>query len=455
MLLTILTTHAPATDLGYLLHKNPARPSRFDLPVGQGHVFYPEATPERCTVALLVEVDSVVLSRGRAGASGLPLEPYVNDRPYAASSFLSSAMREGFGTAMTGRSKERPELAAQTLPFEVHLPALPSRGDVSLAERMFRPLGYQVTAGTTLLDESFPEWGQSPYLDLKLEGTVRLQDLLAHLYVLIPVLDDTQHYYVDEAEIDKLLRYGAGWLDAHPERDLITRRFLKHRRALQRAAQAHFTDDDGPGSERPATPTLNEQRLEALKAALVASGAVTVLDLGCGEGNLLAKLLPERQFTRLLGLDVSPRVLARARDNLRLNELPESYRNRLTLTQGSLTYRDTRLQGFEAAALVEVIEHLDEGRLWTLERVVFGDARPSTVVVKTPTEEFNARWASLPAGDTRHADHRFEWTRAQFQPWAERVADEFGYAVTFQDVGEVDAHLGPPTQMAVFRLEAL
>lgn len=453
MLLTISTTHSPATDLGYLLHKNPDRAFTLNLPVGQGHVFYPEATPERCTVALLVEVDPVVLSRGRAGVSGLPLEPYVNDRPYAASSFLSSAMREAFGTAMTGRSKERPDLAAQALPFEVRLPALPSRGDVHLADRMFQPLGYQVTASTGLLDETFPEWGPSPYLDLKLEGTVRLQDLLAHLYVLIPVLDDTKHYYVDEAEIDKLLRYGTGWLDTHPERELITRRFLKHRRALQRAAQAHFTDDDDREPTRPVAPSLNEQRLEAVKAALMASGAATVLDLGCGEGNLLARLLPERQFTRILGLDVSPRVLTRARENLRLDELPESYRDRLTLTQGSLTYRDIRLRGFDAAALVEVIEHLDENRLWTLERVVFADARPGHVVVTTPNEEFNARWASLPAGDTRHADHRFEWTRAQFRNWAERVADEFGYGVTFQDIGEADEVLGPPTQMAVFRRE--
>ncbi|GGK34637.1 3' terminal RNA ribose 2'-O-methyltransferase Hen1 [Deinococcus malanensis] len=454
MLLTISTIHPPATDLGYLLHKNPARPFTFDLPVGQGHVFYPEATPERCTVALLVEVDPVALSRGRQGAGSMPLEPYVNDRPYAASSFLSSALREAFGTAMTGRSKERPELAAQELPFEVHLPALPSRSDSDLARRLFGHLGYTVTSHPHPLDPQFPEWGESPYLDLTLSATVRLKDLLAHLYVLIPVLDDTKHYYVDEAEIDKLLRHGEGWLDGHPERELITRRYLKHRRALQRAAQAHFSDEDALEPPRPVTLNLNDQRLEAVKGALLSSGASSVLDLGCGEGNLLARLLPERQFTRLLGLDVSPRVLVRARENLRLDDLPGSYRDRLTLTQGSLTYRDTRLRGYDAAALVEVIEHLDETRLWTLERVVFGDARPGSVVVTTPNEEFNARWASLPAGDTRHEDHRFEWTRAQFQEWARRVASEFGYAVTFTDVGEADERLGPPTQMAVFRREA-
>lgn len=454
MLLTLTTTHAPVTDLGYLLHKNPARTFAFDLPVGQGHVFYPEASEDRCTVALLVEADPVVISRGRKGTpANAPLEPYVNDRPYVASSFLSTALREAFGTAMTGRSKERPELAQAPLPLQAHLPALPSRGGADLAERLFTPLGYQVTARPRLLDDQFPEWEDSPYLDLKLEGTVRLRDLLAHLYVLIPVLDDSKHYYVSEAEIDKLLRHGEGWLESHPERELITRRYLKHRRALQRAAQAHFAQEEE--EEAPAlSPTLNEQRLEAVRRELRCSGATSVMDLGCGEGNLLKRLLPERQFERILGMDVSPRVLERARENLRLDELPEAYRSRLTLVQGSLTYRDARLEGYDAAALVEVIEHLDEPRLWTLERVVFGHARPGTVVVTTPNEEYNATWGSLPAGETRHEDHRFEWTRAQFQVWAARVGETFGYTVTFQAIGDEDPGLGSPTQMAVFRREA-
>ncbi|WP_027481040.1 3' terminal RNA ribose 2'-O-methyltransferase Hen1 [Deinococcus pimensis] len=455
MLLTITTTHRPATDLGYLLHKNPARSVTFDLPVGRGHVFSPEATPERCTVALLVEADPVVISRGRAGgASGTPLEPYVNDRPYAASSFLSTALREAFGTAMSGRSRERQDLADTALPFTAHLPALPSRGGLDLAGRLFTPLGYRVTARARLLDPQFPEWGESPYLDLTLDAEVRLRDLLAHLYVLIPVLDDGKHYYVDETEIDKLLRYAGGWLDAHPERDLVTRRFLKHRHALRRAAEAHFKGaDEDDEDAAPVAPTLNQQRLEAVARELRGSGATSVLDLGCGEGNLLKLLLAERQFETILGMDVSPRVLARARDRLKLDELPEAVRGRLTLVQGSLTYRDARLSGAGAAALVEVIEHLDEDRLWTLERVVFGAARPGTVVVTTPNAEYNATWATLSAGDTRHEDHRFEWTRAQFTEWAARVASTFGYTVTIKPVGDEDERLGPPTQMAVFRRE--
>ena len=407
MLLTLTTTHRPATDLGFLLHKHPDRVFTFTLPMGHAQVFYPEVGDERCTVALMVELDPVELSRGRASqGSGAPLEPYVNDRPYAASSFLTGALREAFGTAMSGRSKERQELADAALPFEVHLPALPSRGGADLAERLFGPLGYAVEANPLPLDEYFPEWGDSPYLDLKMSGTVQLRTLLAHLSILIPVLDDAKHYFVDEGEIERLQRLGEGWLETHPERELILRRALKHQRDLLRLAAVKFGQAEEPAAA-PTTPSLNAQRLAAVEAELVASGAARVLDLGCGEGHLLKPLLANTQFREIVGMDVSTRELNRAERYLRLDELPPTVRARLSLIQGSLTYRDARLRGYDAAALVEVIEHLDETRLWTLERVVFGDARPGTVVVTTPNAEYNARYAFLGEGEARHQDHRF------------------------------------------------
>src|SRR5258708_16630656 len=175
MLLTISTTHKPATDLGYLLHKNPARVQTEDLSFGTGHVFYPEASSERCTAALLVEIDPVALVRGRGPAGeGGQLEQYVNDRPYAANSFLSVAMGRMFTTAMSGRSKERQELADTAIPLTAHLPVIAARGGADLVRRLFEPLGYSVELQASGLDEKFPEWGESPYLSLTLSLTLRL-----------------------------------------------------------------------------------------------------------------------------------------------------------------------------------------------------------------------------------------------------------------------------------------
>ena len=246
MILNISTTHRPATDLGYLLHKNPSRVHSKPMTFGQLHVFYPKADEELCTASLLLEVDPVGLVRDRRGPGGEGgvLTQYVNDRPYAACSFMSSAISEMYGTAMTGRSKERHELAESPMPLEAHLPALPCRGGEALLKRLFQPLGYEVEATQLPLDENFPEWGPSPYFDVRLRQTLLLKDLLNHLSVLIPVLDNDKHYWVDEDEIEKLLRRGQGWLLAHPERREIVRRYLRHKKQLTRLALARMTEED-------------------------------------------------------------------------------------------------------------------------------------------------------------------------------------------------------------------
>jgi len=492
MLLTISTTHEPATDLGYLLHKNPGRAQSVDLSFGRAHVVYPEADTHACTAALLLDVDPVGLVRGRrgpAGDGGL-LAQYVNDRPYAASSFLSVAIAQAFGTAMAGRSKERPELAATSIPLTARITAVPCRGGEELLRRLFEPLGYTIDVVAHALDASVPEWGESRYYTVTLTAEKRLAELLTHVYVLVPVLDGEKHYWVGDAEVEKLLRVGEGWLATHPERELIARRYLKHRQSLVRDAIARLIieeqDEDavsapysasvdaaeeqlenaanfaresfesaaslaGEPLERPVS--LNEQRLATVLGALRASGASSVLDLGCGEGRLLRILLGDRSFARIVGMDVSHRALEIAADRLRLDRLPPMQRQRIELFHGSLMYRDKRLSGFDAAAVVEVIEHLDPPRLAAFERVLFEHARPGTVVLTTPNAEYNVRWPTLPAGNFRHRDHRFEWTRAEFHAWATRVAGRFGYAVRFAPVGPVDPDVGSPTQMGLFTKE--
>ncbi|MEU4794762.1 3' terminal RNA ribose 2'-O-methyltransferase Hen1 [Streptomyces sp. NPDC023327] len=488
MFLTITTTgtpERPATDLGFLLHKHPDSAQTFSTSYGPAHVLYPEASAERCTAALLLEVDPVALVRrgkgkGRGGAPDAALAQYVNDRPYAASSLLAVALSAVFSSAMRGVCRALPERVGQPLPLRIEVPALPARGGAELVRALFEPLGWTVTATPVPLDERFPEWGASRYVGLVLDvpdGKLTLGEALRHLYVLLPVLDDAKHYWVSADEVDKLLRAGEGWLADHPEQQVITSRYLARRRSLTRQAQERLelvrladADDtdveeiDNAVTEESADPVADEgadasegrpvplavRRREAILAALTAAGAARVLDLGCGQGQLVQALLKDARFTEIVGVDVSMRALTLASRRLKLDCLGERQAQRVQLLQGSLAYTDSRLKGYDAAVLCEVIEHLDVERLPALEYAVFGSARPRTVLVTTPNVEYNVRWETLAAGHRRHGDHRFEWTREEFRIWARQVAERHAYTVEFVPVGDDDPEVGPPTQMAVF-----
>ena len=467
MILTITTTRRPAAELGYLLAKHPRRAQAFDLPFGQAHVFYPEAGDDRCTFALLLSVDPIGLVRGHRDPESFSLHEYVNDRPYVASSFLSVAISRVLGSALNGKCADRPDLLEVLWPLEARLHVLPCRGGEAVLRRIFEPLGYEVAASRHALDVQFPEWGEGAYHEVVLRKETRLQDLLSHLYILIPVLDDEKHYWVGPGEVEKLLEKGASWLPDHPERELISERYLKHRHHLTRIALARLADEDDldpdatsveqARDEEPIEEriNLNEQRLGTVLSVLKGAGARSVLDLGCGEGKLLKALLDSRSpsghdFDRIAGSDVSMRSLEFAKDRLQLDRLPEALRRRIELLQGSLTYRDARLSGFDAACLVEVIEHLDPVRLPALERVVFEFARPRVIVVTTPNREYNRLFPTLPAGKMRHRDHRFEWDRTEFRSWCSSVASRHGYRVRELPVGPEDPIHGPPTQMGIF-----
>ena len=465
MLLTLTTTHKPATDLGYLLHKNPSKLHSLELSFGKAHVFYPEATEERCTAALLLDVDPVGLVRGKGTRhEGGTLDQYVNDRPYVLSSFLSVAMGRAFGTAMSGRSKGKQELVDQAIPLSAKLTVISCRPGEGLIRELFEPLGYAVTAERHPLDEKFQEWGKGPYYTVTLTGNVRLRDLLNHLYVLVPVLDAEKHYWVGNAEVEKLLRKGGGWLAAHPHKETIVKRYLPRQRGLAREALARLVEADNldPDEKEEAHAQeeakmeepirLWQQRMGAVVAVLRSEGSKRVLDLGCGEGKLLRSLLEEKMFTEIVGMDVSYRSLEVASQRLKLDRMPTKQKERLKLMHGSLMYRDKRLAGYDAATVVEVIEHLDAPRLAAFERVLFESARPKTVIVTTPNAEYNVKFETLPAGQFRHKDHRFEWTRGEFQKWSSGIAERFGYAVRFLPVGEEDPQVGAPTQMGVFSL---
>jgi 3' terminal RNA ribose 2'-O-methyltransferase Hen1 len=282
VILTISSTGSNAGDLSFLFHKHPERVQEFALSFGRALVFYPRYDANACEIALVLDLDPLRLV-GRGQCAGLPLYPYVNDRPYVASSFLSVALAEVFKSALNGQCKTRPELVNCACPLEVKLPFLPVRGNISLSD-LFGPLGYRVHITESPLDAAFPEWGQSPYVSCSLAATVTLKDLLSHLYVLIPVLDDEKHYWIDEAEVEKLLRRGDPWLAHHPKRELIVARYLKRRRQLVTAALSQLIDEEGAADElsedNRGPNSLHAQRLEAVATVLRARGVARILDLG-------------------------------------------------------------------------------------------------------------------------------------------------------------------------------
>ncbi|AFY93697.1 3' terminal RNA ribose 2'-O-methyltransferase Hen1 [Chamaesiphon minutus] len=458
MLLTISTTHQPATDLGYLLFKHPDKCQEFNLSFGTARVFYPEASDTKCTAALVLDINPVDLARGKAGAKRQTLEAYVSDRPYAASSFLSVAISQVFRTAMTGRCEQKQAVADTPIPLVVKIPVLPSRGREGFLRGLFEPLGYDVSVRRLALDETFPDWGNSSYFDVELSHTIKLCDLLSHLHVMIPVLDDDKHYYVNEDEIEKLLRHGEGWLSTHPLKEEITSRYLKRQRGLTRDALAQIaveevieeTSDLETQEEIIEKPiSLNQQRMETVVAALKANGVQKIVDLGCGEGKLLKLLLKEPTFQEILGMDVTYKSLEFAQERV-LDKLPTHQKGRLQLIQGSLNYRDARITGYDAATVIEVIEHMELDRLIAFERVLFEFAKPKIAIVTTPNVEYNVKFENLPTGKLRHPDHRFEWTRVEFKTWAQSVGDRYKYSLEFSSIGDVDPVVGSPTQMAMF-----
>lgn len=465
MLLTITYEGQNTQELGFLLHKHPDRTQEFNLNYGKAYVFYPEVSGERTTAALLLDIDPIDLARGKLGSRDGGLFDYVNDRPYASTSFMSTAISRVFGTAMGGRCEQYQELADTPLHLTAQLSSLKDGRETELARQLFEPLGYQVTTKRTLLDEKFPEWGESPYIDLTICGTVKLCELLNHLYVLIPVFDKQKHYYTSEAEIKKLLDHGEGWLAGHPYKEKIARRYFPARGSYARRAidillagepeaqeNADTLEETLPeeNSGETARTPLNTQRMEAVRDAVLKSGAFTVLDLGCGECRLTSLLLGEAQIKKVTACDVSVSVLEKAAKHLHLDRMPPFRKNKLTLMQASLTYLDKRLKGYDCACVIEVIEHIEPSRLNAFERVIFEYASPKTIILTTPNREYNAKYETMQKNTFRHGDHRFEWTREEFSAWTKHICERFGYRCEIRGIGEMDETYGNPTQMGVF-----
>lgn len=458
MILSISTSHKPLEDLGYLLHKNPSRIHEFNLSFGKAQVFVSKLSGEEIEMTLMVDVDPVGLVRGKGPFDqGHSLSHYVNDRPYASSSFLSTAIADVFGTAMNGHCKLRPELVDVKLPLKVLIPVVPSTAGEEGIRKLFEPLGYEVGVEQTS--------DHSRYYEVKLSIYQTLQLVLQHLYVLIPVLDKNKHYYVSQDEIEKLVKKGGEWLANHPSKEWITRRYLKYQRkltdeALERLEELENDNEDENTEHSKNNQSdnlleekwnLHEQRLGTVTALLKTLPIKSVADLGCGEGKLIRMILQQTSIPRILGMDVSSRALSFAKDRLHLDRMPRIQRDRIELILGSLMYRDRRLEGVDAITLIEVIEHMDQSRLKTMERIVFEKIAPRFVILTTPNAEYNVLFESLCTGGFRHSDHRFEWTRNEFSKWVCDMCVRFGYTHEISMIGPVHEEFGSPSQMVVFK----
>lgn len=466
MILTISTKQDNANELGYLFNKHPNRPQGYNLPFGKAYVFYPVCTENECSISLMLDIDPISLVRRKSKNTGImPLEQYVNDRPYVCSSFMSVAISSIYGQTINGKCKLRPDLIDKVFNAEVNLSALPCRGGEKILKRLFEPLGYKIDYTQYPLDDKFEDWGMSTYFKVILKHSITIRELLTHLYVLIPVLDNQKHYYVDKAEIDKLLKKGKGWLEFHPEKEFITRRYLKYKtsyaiEALKRLIELNPSEivvDDNEENEREISIErklkLNDQRYGSVLSILKAENAKTVIDLGCGDGKFLKTIMGESQFSKITGMDVSIHSLEIAKERLKLDDLPKIKREKIELFQGSLLYRDKRIGGYDAVTVIEVIEHLDRPRLKAFERVVFEFCEARIIIISTPNREYNILWEDFDENKLRHNDHRFEWTRDEFQTWAKKLSSMYGYSVRFVSIGPINPEYGSPTQAAVFTRE--
>lgn len=461
MLINITVTGENAKALSYILWKNPDH--IFDREFSSGHVvvFFSEYSNQKATASLLVLVDSVGMVRSEWGRIS---SSYVDHRPYAASSIASVALKEAYSSAFAGKSEtaEIDAVIKQKLPVEIELSSVWVKGGVQSIHDFFEPLGYAVNAEKLLYESKWLK-SDSCVFNVTLTGMQTILDLLRHLYVLLPALDNKKHYFVNENEIVKLLSHGEGWLETHPYKERIVSRYLIHRHnlieeALEQLAeevQDEETEENAAGAEeameRPIR--LQEERLQTALAVMrtLDPAPLKIGDIGCGSGDFIRLIENDRAFSEVIGMDVSSKVLQIAEKRLHLDRRNAWQSPKISLIHGSLAYKDSRLKGLDAVLMFEVIEHIDAIKLPVVEYNIFEFLTPGYVMVSTPNKEYNQLFPSLEKNALRHRDHRFEWTRDEFRQWAGAVTAKYPYEVDFFQVGPRDDNLGAPTQMAVFR----
>ncbi|TDQ36236.1 3' terminal RNA ribose 2'-O-methyltransferase Hen1 [Aureibacillus halotolerans] len=435
MQLTIKATGSDVSALSYLLAKNPA--NLYERKVKEHFVrfFFGTFSDTFVEATIFVTPDPLALVTHK---NSYDITHYINDREFVASSIFCSLCKSALATALNGLPNTAyANYVDMTFPLTFTVGPIASGLSDEHVELLFKPLGYDVTFQYQS-SESDVEKGSARMLTI--QGLTTLQAGLRQLFVLLPVLDDYKHYYIDEKEMEKLERYGEGWLDEHPEKALIYRRALRFKELY-----APLQNDEETQEKTPKR-SLNHQRYEAIASTIATfPNRARVIDLGAGEGKLLERLRLIPGIEELLAVEPSQAMLLRA---MKAIEVSTEDGIKPTLLQGSLFYYDHRLLDSDVIVLCEVIEHIDEERLPACMAMILDEYRPGALIITTPNKEYNQLY-DMPE-ERRHHDHRFEWTRDQFTDWCYKINEGQSYDLTFSGIGDDNEIYGQPTQMCVF-----
>ena len=444
MQLTIKATGENVKVISHLLAKNP---NNIYERKNKGHfirLFYSTFTETELDVTIFVTPDPLALIKHTSNA--YDIVHYINDREFAVSSIFTSLIRSALGTALNGQPKEEYAKWVDT-PFMFQFsfgPVVSSLSDAEI-QGLFEPLGYQVDIEYGETDYSFQLKAKSTARFLTISGAVTLQKALQQLFVLIPVMDNYKHYFIDESEVEKIQRYGEGWLDTHPEREFIIRKALRFKEIYSLMKENTEIEEE---EKIPKSPRLNELRYDKIIETINdLPTKKSVVDFGSGEGKLAACLGFVVGVQEILAVEPSERETLKAVKRFEKIRSKEEFVEPTTMW-GSLFYYDERLENKDVIILCEVIEHIDEERLGKAMHLIVNNYKPQALIITTPNQEYNAVYDMTDA--KRHLDHRFEWTREEFEKSCEDWNHLGNYNLEFEGIGEAHEVYGHPTQMCKF-----
>lgn len=442
MLFKITTKNRDPNDLSFLLHKHHAKIHNVETRHGQAIVFFSEKSYDVTSCCVTMEIDSIGLTKRFDHGNGqIGLDAYVNDSPYSYSQIMNSAVRKVFGTTLTGVCKMKPELSSLEIDFEILLTPVrvPSK---DLVVNLFEPLGYDITMSDHSKYSKNVDFGLNPYVSIKLKKKGVLSLILSHINVLLGAIDTRRVNEINDDEIESLVNRSISWINEHPKKEFLLQRLLKKKKHVLAAKLMLDPNSEETKAEGEFAPRrrLNDDRHDKIVEIVKSLKPKKLLDLGCGEGNFLKKIANE-DIEKITGVDSFIEVLRWAKRKT------EGYKN-INLVQSGLTYHDKRLQGYDTATLIEVIEHNDHERLKLIIDNIFGHMSLDNIIISTPNIEYNVIYNVI---GFRHNDHRFEMTRKEFNDWAENIGLTYKYFVSFDGAGEVSSDHGQPTQIAIFR----